>query len=180
MLIVLTGPSHSGKSALARALLDSFDDKAAFLSVDDVLERTLVRPRSHMWKEIPLAYELLEPQVATLLARGWTVVFESTFTFVPDDGEPAFHGDRLAALVARAAELCVASIVVQVLASRETLDGRARRSERLDPTIVRHTDVLHQNAALPAGSLRIISEQADPSELARQVLERLDAVRRGD
>jgi len=90
-LIVLTGASHTGKSSVAAEILRLASPPVAFLGIDSTLDHTLVRPEGGRWEEIPLAYELNREQIAPLLRQGWTVVFESTFTYVPAAGPPEFH-----------------------------------------------------------------------------------------
>ena len=162
---------------MASAVLEAIDDKAALLSVDDVLVRTLVRPRTHMWDQIPLAYELLEPQAVTLLERGWNVVFDSTFTFVPDRGEARFYGDVLKRIVACAADVGTPCLVVQLTAARETLERRASRTGRLTPEVVRATEGTHARPlVVDAPLLRLRTDDEDPSALAERVLAELCAL----
>jgi hypothetical protein len=172
-LLVLTGASHTGKSSVARALLDLVPPPAAYVEVDRVIQGTLVRPPGDPWREIPLAYELLFPQVEILLRRRWLVVFESTFTFVPGRGEPELHLDQLESFLDMAERLAVRSQVVQLLPDRETVSRRAAETGRLDTNVVSTTLDLHEAADLPASTLKISPGTSSPEELAGRILGRL-------
>jgi len=173
-LLVLTGASHTGKTSVARALLDLAPPSVALVGVDKVIDETLVRPPGNPWREIPLAYELLRPQVELLLRRGWSVILESTFTFVPDAGEPELHLDQLEALLHLADRLSRPSQVVQLMPGRETVRERAGTTGRLDPGVVARTLDLHEAATLPPETMKLEDGVSSPEDLARAILARLD------
>jgi chloramphenicol 3-O-phosphotransferase len=166
----LTGASHTGKTSVAEAVLRLAGPPAAFLSVDDELANTLVRPIHDGWAEIPLAYELLAPQVEILLERGWFVVLESTFTYVPPNGSPEFHADALAQLIEPAERRGIPLLLVQLVADEDVARSRAHRTGRLAPDIVARTTELHSQATLPDPFFRLDVADTTPDELARRVL----------
>jgi hypothetical protein len=169
-LIVLTGASHTGKSSVAAAITSAAAPPLARLGIDLVLDHTLVRPVADRWENIPLAYELSRAQLRPLLSRGWTVIFESTFTYVPADAEPQFHRAEVERTLAAAAEESAAALVVQLSVDAEEATRRASTTGRLDPEIVRATIALHERAALPDGTLRIDRPKATPEEIGDEIL----------
>jgi AAA domain-containing protein len=169
-LLVLTGASHTGKTSVAEEILRGVGAPTAFLGVDDVLTRTLIYPPGDVWAQISLSYELLLPQVETLLKRGWFVLFESTFTRVSEGGPSEFHGNVLDRLIAVADRCHAPWAVVQLNASADIATSRATDTGRLPPEIVAETVRLHDEAALPNGSARLNSKTSTRNELARRAL----------
>jgi predicted kinase len=167
--MILTGASHTGKTTVAEAILAAVPPPAAILSVDKALSDILVRPLDDLWAEIPLAYDLLVPQLGILLDRGWFVVFESTFTFVPSEGTPEFHADALNQAVATAKSREAPFLLIQLTADDEVVRARARRTKRLPPDIVRHTAQLHRSVTLPTPSLALNATEP-PDEIAQKAL----------
>lgn len=174
-LLILTGASHTGKTSVARSILDLKGPPAALLGVDQVLEHTLVRPRDDRWREIPLAYELLRPQVAALLRADWFVVFESTFTYVPDAGRAEFHGGEIERLAEIARSAGAPLSIVQLRASETNVIQRAESTGRLPTTIVAETLTLHDAAAMPEQTIQVETDASDPGQLARGLLVSLPA-----
>jgi predicted kinase len=172
--VIVTGASHTGKTSVAEAILRMAGAPAAFLSVDEVLANTLVQPSGSIWEGIPLAYALLGPQLETLLDRSWFVVFESTFTLVPEDAPAEFHSEELTSLLTAAEQRGAPSLLVQLNAGRKQVTERAGSTRRLPPEIVTRTLELHQEADLPATTVRLDSTAENPDELALRLLARLD------
>jgi len=169
-LLILTGASHTGKTSVAEALLEAVEPPAAFLSVDDVLKHTISRPPGDPWAQIPLAYELLEPQIAVLLEHRWFVVLESTFTYVPAGQVGQFHRAPLRRMLDVSKRHGVPALVVQLLTGDAIPQDRAERTGRLPRAVVEETVQLHRAASLPTESLQIEVDTSSPGELARQVL----------
>lgn len=169
-LLILTGASHTGKTTVAQAVLDLAGAPAAFLSVDDILANTIARPPESIWAQIPLAYELLSPQVEKLLDRSWFVVVESTFTYVPETGEPEFHAEALQRLIDMAARQDIPWLLVQLVTGGDVARARADLTGRLHPDIVDRTAELHEAASLPEATLRLHPVGETPVELAGLVL----------
>lgn len=155
-------------------MLDAAGPPAAFLSVDDVLATTIARPPGDAWAEIPLAYELLLPQVEKLLEKGWFVTLESTFTYVPELGAPEFHSDALQQLIQTAERHDAPWLLVQLAAGDDVARARADRTGRLDPDVVDRTAELHRAASLPETTLRLDSAERTPAELAELILGELE------
>jgi chloramphenicol 3-O-phosphotransferase len=176
-LLVVTGGSHTGKTTIAKEVVTSVAPPAAYLAVDDVLERTLLQPPGLRWAQIPLAYELLGSELEILLERRWFVVLESTFTFVPPEGNPQFHSEVLAHLEGKARRLDAPVRVVQLMAPEDIVLSRARRSGRLDDKIVSATTQLHRTAKLPGSSLTIDTSRLGPTQSVAAILNWID---RGD
>ncbi|MGC1166684.1 MAG: AAA family ATPase [Solirubrobacterales bacterium] len=169
-LVVVTGASHTGKTSVSRALLPLLDAPVAWLGVDGTLDHVLVRPTADPWQEIPLAYDLLETQIDILLGRSWTVVLESTFTYVPEQGPPEFHHHAIRAMVAIAERRGVRHLVAHLTLDSTDAMRRAEDSGRLSPEIVAQTVALHEAAAMPAPSIKLSTQSANPEELALATL----------
>lgn len=174
-LLVITGASHTGKTSVAEALLGRVPPPAAYLSVDTILQITLTQPPGSVWGQIPLAYELMRLQAKALIGKGWLVVAESTFTYVPTTGTPQLHLDELRRLVLSAEDQRVSSTVVQLSAPAEQLAERARKTGRLAPDIVAKTARLHEATNLLDGTLRLDSGAQTAEGLASQILRGLKA-----
>lgn len=166
----MTGASHTGKTSVARSILDLKGPPAALLGVDQTLEHTLVRPRGDRWQEIPLAYSLLRLQAEALLEADWFVVLESTFTYVPNEGPPEFHGDEIKRLVGIALAAGAPFLIAQLHAPEKTLFKRAEATHRLPLAIVAETFSLHGAAEVPSQTVRVEADGRDPQQLARSLL----------
>jgi hypothetical protein len=84
VLIVITGPSHAGKSTLLNSLVSLMPDLAV-VTYDHFFMETLRAIRGGQdpdLAEFSLAYELMGGVVQHLIARGRPTVIESTFTRV--------------------------------------------------------------------------------------------------
>lgn len=169
-LVVLTGASHTGKTSVARVLLDLLPPPVALLGVDALLAHVLLRPPGDRWEQIPLAYELLVTEADLLLGRGWTVVIESTFTYVPEQGSPQFHMDAIRRLREVAKAHHRPFLLAQLILNRDETLRRSRETGRLAPEIVAQTVALHDRATLPGQSLRLAAESQTPDALAAAVL----------
>jgi predicted kinase len=169
-LLIVTGASHTGKSSVIRSLLTNLEPPVALLGVDDLLAMTLVQPRGDRWAEIPLAYELIQRQIGLLLARGWFVVVETTFTYVPLKGEPTFHWETLEQMVRLAEQHGAAWFLCQVEAPLELALQRSARSGRLPRQVVAATVELHDSAEIPEPVLRLSSADRTPDELAQTLI----------
>lgn len=170
-LLILTGPSHVGKTAVSGEILATTPRPAAYLSVDGTLEQTLRRPPGDIWAQIPLAYELIGSDLEILLERGWFVLVESTFTYVAGEGDAEMHDVALADLVGKAKAHGAPCWVVQLTASRETILSRAAETNRFDLAIVSEIFALHQEQGrLPEATHVIATEALDPTEVAAAIL----------
>jgi len=174
-MLVLTGASHTGKTAVANRLLETLPPPAAFLSVDDVLSRVLRRASGQIWSHIPLAYEILTAELGPLLGKGWFVIVESTFTYVSPTGEGEFHAEALERLVAAAEECSAPAFVAQLSAPENVVLKRAERAGRLDKSIVSRTVALHKSIELPLDPYLVDAGRLDPEQSADKILRWLRA-----
>jgi hypothetical protein len=172
-LLILTGASHTGKTAVAQALVKKLQGRAAFLAVDEILERVLPVFDGDIWQQIPLAYELIAAQLPILLARGWLVIVESTFTYVPPDEPPELHRTEMERLLEQAESCHAPSLLVQLVADEEVALSRARTTGRLDPEVVAGTFAAHASTPLLGSSLRIDTALLDPDASASTILRSL-------
>ena len=168
-LLIVTGASHTGKSSVIQAILPTLRPPAALLSVDTLLTTSLVLPSGERWSQIPLAYELIERQADVLLSHAWLVIVESTFTYVPPEGEPVFHRDALERLVDLGKRHDAASVVCQVCASSDLVAERSRQTSRLSPRVVAATAKLHEAAQLPAASVMLSTANKAVDEAAEEL-----------
>jgi autotransporter-associated beta strand protein len=173
-LLILTGASHTGKTTVASGVLKAVPPPAAFLSVDEVLQRTLRRVPGEIWSGIPLAYELIGAQLGILLDRGWFVVVESTFTYVPARGDGEFHSEALESLLAEAGSRDAPVLLVQLTAPENVVLERAEQTGRLDPSIVSATVALHGSATFPLSPEAIDTTALDAEESVARILDRLE------
>jgi hypothetical protein len=171
--LILTGPSHSGKTEVAKAILETSLPATAFLSVDDIVERVLIRASGDVWGQAPLAYELLCSQLRILLEHGWFVLIESTFTYVPLEGDPEFHAEALSRLVAEAATRNAPAWIGQLTAPSDVILARAERTDRLSLDIVEGTIALHKSVEFPLAPLVIDTSRLDPARAAEAILDQI-------
>jgi predicted kinase len=143
---------------------------AAFVGIDKVVLGELLRPPGDPWEQIPLAYELLLPRVRVLLERGWTVIYESTFTLVPVRGEPQLHLDRLEELESLARELGRPFTIVQLASDPAVLRKRVEDDARLPWPVVEETFALQGAVELPWHAVRLDSSEKPASALAREIV----------
>jgi AAA domain len=169
----LTGASHTGKTTVANGVLTAVHPPAAFLSVDEVLQRTLRRTADEIWSNIPLAYQLIGAELGTLLDHGWFVIVESTFTYVPTQGNGEFHSEALEMLLSEAGSRDAPALITQLAASEKVVLERARQTGRLDPSIVSATIALHNSATFPLSPQLIDTTDFDAREFVARILGRL-------
>lgn len=170
-LLIVTGASHTGKTTVARAVVSRIPPPVAYLSLDDVLDRILVRSRSSIWEQIPLAYDLLRAELGILLDDGWFVVLESTFTYVPADGAPEFHVGALSRMLGEAEARDLPCSVVQLRAPKDVVLARVAKTDRLDQGVVAATIVLHESADFPRPPTTIDTERLGPDQAAAAILD---------
>jgi hypothetical protein len=138
-----------------------------------VIETTLARPWGEAWAEIPLAYELLLPQIEILLDAAWTVVFESTFTYVSEADEPQLHTDIFAKVIGVAESRNIPYLSVQLQVPAETARVRALETGRLSPEIAARTVKLHEEQALSRFGMTVDVSDHSIDDIVRQVLSKL-------
>jgi chloramphenicol 3-O-phosphotransferase len=175
-LIVLTGPSHSGKSSLAASLVETLAPPVAVVAIDEIVATLrLVSPErwADQWRlGLPIAYDVAEATVDVLLRRGITVLLESTFTFVPVDDQPMqCHAARLEAMIEVARRLEVCAHVIHLMAAPEELLRRRATTGRLNDAVVEGTWTLHSQSVPRAGDalIEIDTTTCDVASVARSV-----------
>lgn len=171
VLIIVTGPSHSGKSSAIRRVMRLVEWPSAWVAIDEIIGRLSVG-RDSVWPAaLPGAYDVAAAESGALLRRGFTVFVESTFTFVPPGGTVIErHPEQLERLLDVARRCDSPAAVIRFHSSEEELLGRRERTGRLDPDVVSGTARAHAGFDL-ADALDV-----DTSALARdQVAEQLAA-----
>lgn len=140
VFVVVRGPPLSGKSAVARALAESFlqegPGKVAVISQDDLWERWIVGHDPDLAKETELVYRQLKLLSATYIRSGYHVVVDAMFA-VHRDGVAAMHDSDLRDLLGLVSTIRdVRPLLVSVTAPLDTLIDRSRQSERWDASAV--------------------------------------------
>jgi predicted kinase len=152
-LVIVTGPSHAGKSTLIRELLRRAGGMGAVVSIDEEIEKFQL-PDAERWERaLPAAYEAAAERSRRLLRQGSLVFFESTFTYVPQERPPEFHLKQLQRLLEVAAEVDAEVAVLQLQTSREGVLARQRQTGRLTPRIVEETWRRHASEAIETSLL---------------------------
>jgi tRNA uridine 5-carbamoylmethylation protein Kti12 len=171
-LIVITGPSHSGKSATARALIAALGQEAVHVAIDDLVNRSGAAGLEDWEARLPTAYDEAIDRVKSLLREGQSVVFESTFTFVPLDGRPAqFHVEPLVELQQTARDADASFAVVRLAATLPEVLRRRSSTGRLSPEVVRGTWLQHRDLYTgPDAAAEITTDTLTASEVATRIL----------
>lgn len=174
VLIVITGPSHTGKSTLLKKLVSVIPDLAV-VTYDQFFMETLRAIRGGQdpdLAEFALAYELMGSVVRQLISRGRPTVIESTFTRVskrdPSAGTPKSsvvyrHDLELHHLLSMDAENAFA---FQLFAPWNVIRSRSGKTKRLEEWVVKGTWEAHKEA-LP-GCLRLDATRR-PQALAKEI-----------
>lgn len=148
-LILITGPSHSGKTSVARSVLHDFSRPVAYLAIDDIMQDLDLGDQDQWEDGLPAAYDVAFSSARALLRRGFLVLLESTLTFVPSpDRPPQFHANQLTRAARLAAETQAGCLVVRLTADLDEIRRRRARTARLTSRIVDGTWALHARQAL--------------------------------
>jgi predicted kinase len=174
-LVVVTGPSHVGKSTLIRELLELIDRPAAIVSIDEVIEASDLPPELRWERGLEAAYDAAAALTGEALARGCLVLYESTFTYVPPDPRPAqLHLEQLQRLLKVAEEHDADGLVVYLTASLAAVGRRQEQTTRLTGRIVAEAWRMHAAGTLEAARLlRLDTSQLSARESATLVLGRI-------
>lgn len=150
----MTGPTHAGKSSVLSVLSEQLDGPVAVLAMDDVLDQLKIPPAEDYWRvALEAGYDVLVASAEALLRRGFTVLLESTFTYVPlDDASPELHVPRIAELANVAAATGSDFAVIHLTATLPELIRRRRVTERLWDRVVEGSHQLHE--AFPGDHVR--------------------------
>jgi hypothetical protein len=146
--------------------------------MDDVLE-TLTLPSDDYWaRGLEIGYDVLIASAEALLRGGFTVLLESTFTFVPLDGSPAhLHGDRIDQLRAVAVRTGADFELLSVTADLPELLRRRGHTGRLWDSVVKGTHGLHQELARNSGASSVDTTRRSPADVAAILGEALSRTR---
>lgn len=145
-LIIITGPSHSGKTSLARALRREVLPEPALVELDNLLENVLFASAATLPVWLPLAHEVGRSMVESILRSQRSVIFESTFTLV-DGPDVRLYDDVLQRLIETASSLKARIVVVHLSLRRETALARQRMTGRLSQDIVARIWQAHDRSA---------------------------------
>jgi predicted kinase len=170
MLIVITGPSHVGKSTVAAELVLRRPELAV-VKYDQFLFDILGATRGGRDPDAPdfdLSYELMLDVVRRLVAHGRPTIVESTFTRVAKAGNGVgsvtyAHQSELRRILAFQPEKAFA---VQLFAPWNTIRTRLMATGRLDEWVVEGTWEAHLRPW--RGCLRLDAEQPPPL-IAKQI-----------
>lgn len=176
-LIVLTGPSHAGKTTLARALQAAAAPRTtAYVAIDGLMEAITVTPDTDAWPVgLPVAYEMATAGLEAMAGRRSVVLFESTFTFVPPgEEEPQFHEEQLQTVMRLGSACYRDCVVVRVSATEASLLERGRATNRFSPDLLSAIAALHRQHPLSALHPVEISSDAESADAsARRILSAL-------
>jgi len=174
-LIVVTGPSHAGKSSVLTVLREQLDGPVAVLAMDDVLGQLTIPPAEDYWRvALEAGYDVLLASAEALLRRGFTVLLESTFTFVPlDDAPPELHARRIAEL----ADVAVATgsdfDLVLLTATLPELIRRRGATKRLWDRVVEGSHQLHETFPGDGVQIRVDTTGQTPAAVAERLRRQL-------
>jgi hypothetical protein len=130
--------------------------------MDDLLDVMVLPPGDYWMTGLAAGYDLIASGAETLLARDFTVLVESTFTFVPlDGGPPQFHLDQVARLRALAGVIGARFDLVVLTASRAELLRRRQLTGRLWDCVVEGSARLHNKMGPQLGSVPIDTTALD-------------------
>lgn len=174
-LVVVTGPSHVGKSTLISALVELINRPAEIVSIDEVIEASDLPPELRWERGLEAAYDAAAAQTSEALAGNCLVLYESTFTYVPPDSRPAqLHPEQLQRLLNVAEEHDSDALVVYLTASLDAVERRQEQTARLTGRIVSEAWRMHAEAALEATRwLRLDTSKISAQEAATVVLSRI-------
>lgn len=182
-LIIITGPSHSGKSLLATSLTTMLGRPTATIGIDELVATLNLAPPDS-WGEhwrlgLPVAYDVASAHAEVLLRHGITVLLESTFTYISlDGGRGECHADRLDGFVQIGVQAGAEVRVVRLTADREELLRRRAATMRLSDLVVEGTWATHNACASDASSsfIEIDTTRRDAAAVADEVAAALASV----
>lgn len=175
-MLVLTGPSHAGKSAVCAELIKR-NPKIAVVTYDEIFFGILGAIRETQdppSEDFALAFEIMHGVVERLVAKQRPTVVESTFTRVSQGENGIYKFDQeLKRLLAIDPDRTFA---VQLFAPWDILESRLSATLRLDPWVVRGTWEAHIDPW--PGCFRLESgprhgKQESPSAIADQIVARI-------
>jgi chloramphenicol 3-O-phosphotransferase len=175
-LVVVTGPSHAGKTTTIEAVRRELSVPSAVIAIDDIIA-SLDLGSGELWKDgLPVAYDVAAAAAAELLRHRFVVFLESTFTYIPgtDDDEPQLHREQLERLLQIARVAAVPSVVVGIGADLRILQDRHAATGRLDSRVIERIWTLHRGATLAETTVVVDTTAVPPREAAALVLAALE------
>lgn len=170
-LLILTGPSHAGKTTAARSAMRSLGVPSAHVAIDEIIA-WLDLAADELWEHgLPAAYDVAAEATDALLRRDFVVLLESTFTFIPDDDRPAqFHDDQLARFVRIGRDREAPVTVVRFGADLDELLRRQAGTGRLHRGVVEGTWGQHSaSIELDVPIVDVATAGLAPEEMAARV-----------
>jgi hypothetical protein len=175
-VLVLTGPSHAGKSAVCAELIER-NPKIAVVTYDQIFFGMLGAIRETQdppVEDFALAFEIMHDIVEHLVAKQRPTVVESTFTRISRKDNGIYKFDQeLQRLLAIDPDRTFA---VQLFAPWDIIESRLSATLRLDPWVVRGTWEAHLDPwpgcfRLESGPRR--GQQGSPPAIADQIVARM-------
>jgi len=156
---------------VAQTLMRELTGRAAHVEIDSIMRTLSIGDGDHWEDGLPVAYDVAAATAETLLLHDFTVLFDSTFTFVPSDGrEGQWHAEQLRRLESLAGEVGAAVTVVRLRARLPELLRRRSLTGRLNDELVEEIWRLHERSfegATP--SLNMCTDDLESGEVERRV-----------
>jgi adenylate kinase family enzyme len=173
-LVVVYGPSLSGKSTLAWELARTLTGKSAVVSLDSLLEASIAVPAEGAQAELEMVHTQARLLVANYMKNLYNVVVEGPFFFERDGVLHRFEQEIDQTLVLMR-NMTSRSLLVRLTAGEAELAARARRTGREHelPAALR-IDGMYKLRHGPL-SMSFDTTDADPADTASAVRERLMA-----
>jgi hypothetical protein len=172
LLVIVTGPSHVGKTSAAEHAISRLRQRAAHVAIDEIMS-WLSFGREDQWKVgLPIAYDVARAACRTLLDRDFVVLLESTFTYIPrDDRAPEFHSHELLRFVDVARQAGAACIVLRLRANKQDVLHRNALTERWPQALVEAIWNEHERElAVSAPTYDIDTSESDAQTVAGLVV----------
>jgi hypothetical protein len=138
--------------------------------MDDLLATFTIAPDEYWPTGLAAGYDVLVAGAEALLARGFTVLVESTFTYVPLDGRrPEIHLEEIARLAEVARVAGARFDVIALTAARQELLRRRHETGRLWDSVVEGSARLHEEVAPQLGGVSLDTTALDIDAATRGV-----------
>lgn len=173
MLLVVIGPSHAGKTSLAKELHSYFSSRVSpVIDIDEVLLQIAGTPASlddpGPW--IKSGYDRCEQAALEALRMGMSAIITATFTYIPPEPAPGMWLDRTwAHLLGMTSKEDVSTAVIRLTAPLQVLLDRQRRTGRLTPAIVEAIYHVYERIPVAPGEVNF-SESADALNFLMELL----------
>lgn len=172
-LVVIYGAPLVGKSAVAREVASSMKGKTALVSVDALLEDSIVVPDVDAYAELEMVHTQARLLVANYLKNRYNVVIEGAF-YYERDGVLERHEQEIDQLVSLMRNLAPAPLLVRLSAPAERLRQRGEaigRSAEVD--VAGRIDAAYK-ARYGDRAVQLETGEQDVAGTAAEVLRRLE------